>query len=409
MHWTKPCVTFLIFISFFGFVHSYKMPLQRRLKKRQFRPHYRHHCLIDPESARLGVGVQHLCNLHDYAYVGPVTVGEPEQVLWMDFDTGSADSWIMTSDCRTQTCLAFPRFEPSLSLTFQNKNERLKFVYGLGDTMLGYRATDKICIGSLCVPNMDFAAATTVNQANVFMDGLIGLAYPKLSIFGSSFLGRVKPLLDKPMFAVWLNRDTDPQAEGGEITFGYTNPDRYVDVINYVPVVNQTFWTIGVDDVYLSDPTTGVIEKTNACPQPCRAIVDTATSFLIGPNNATAAIIDRWQRQRLIYLDKNSKWSLDCQTLKLMPNLVFTLGKRQYVLTPEDYTLAEDAFAPCDRKLAIDSHVQDVEFWVLGGAFLGKFYSVFDFENNRVGFAEAAKPAAVATKLPPLPDAFFRG
>ncbi|CAF4131808.1 unnamed protein product, partial [Adineta steineri] len=76
------------------------------------------------------------------------------------------------------------------------------------------------------------------------------------------------------------------------------------------------------------------------------------------------------------------------------PNVTFTIGGTDFVLTPLQYiSIQKDSanryecysvFVPDDME---DSN--DNDFWILGDYFLYWFYSIFDINNNRVGFAKS--------------------
>ncbi|KAF2314174.1 hypothetical protein GH714_023878 [Hevea brasiliensis] len=85
--------------------------------------------------------------------------------------------------------------------------------------------------------------------------------------------------------------------------------------------------------------------------------------------------------------------AVDCGSLSTMPNVSFTIGGKVFDLSPEQYVLkvGEGEVAQCISGFtAIDVPPPRGPLWILGDVFMGRFHTVFDYGNLRVGFAEAA-------------------
>ncbi|XP_076945639.1 aspartic proteinase oryzasin-1-like [Bidens hawaiensis] len=85
--------------------------------------------------------------------------------------------------------------------------------------------------------------------------------------------------------------------------------------------------------------------------------------------------------------------TVDCARLPLMPTISFIIGGKEFELSPDDYILkiGEGADVQClSGFVPLDLPTYHGSFWKLGDAFMRRYHTVFDYDNLRVGFAEAA-------------------
>lgn len=109
------------------------------------------------------------------------------------------------------------------------------------------------------------------------------------------------------------------------------------------------------------------------------AILDTGTSYIIGPQSEVAVIMSRLSSSHNCYISSN-QFLCDCESYSDMPEITFVLGEFEFVLQGEHYFWKQGSHC-----LLLIASISEDSMWILGDAFLRKYYTIFDMDNMRVG------------------------
>ncbi|XP_075411807.1 cathepsin D-like [Tenrec ecaudatus] len=126
------------------------------------------------------------------------------------------------------------------------------------------------------------------------------------------------------------------------------------------------------------------------CKGGCEAIVDTGTSLMVGPVEEVQELQKALGAVPLI----QSEYMIPCEKVSSLPDVILSLGNKPYTLSPEAYILkvSQAGKTIClSGFMGMDIPPPGGPLWISGDVFIGSYYTVFDRDNNTVGFAEATK------------------
>mmetsp|Transcript_52265 Transcript_52265/g.114724 ORF Transcript_52265/g.114724 Transcript_52265/m.114724 type:complete len:422 (+) Transcript_52265:86-1351(+) len=345
---------------------------------------------------RMQLGLSYRARMvHALQYYGEISVGNPPQKLLVVFDTGSGNLLVPGQDCDSPACSNHKRFVGNASKSYMkvgwadeprtaaaNDMERdtrvVEFAMG---SATGMFARDQVCLGGdICAP-ADFMELTEESD-NPFKDadwdGVLGLGLqvsdaPDFNIFKQMVANKV---VNRPVFSVFLGKTMN---DDSELTFGDYKEKRMASPMHWVSVSAPGYWQVPFDQVVIDGKATSLCSAKTGC----QAVLDTGSSLLMVPNRLLASL-----QQQLKVDDNCTHWSQ-------VPPLGFQFGNVTFTLQPDD-------FVDKSKKDGCWLHMMGIgdtgrgEIFVLGMPFLRAFYTSYDVENKKVGFAKAAGPGDVA-------------
>jgi len=320
-----------------------------------------------------------LSNFMNAQYFAEITLGSPPQSFKVILDTGSSNLWVPSTKCTSIACFLHTKYDSTASSTYKANGTEFSIQYGSG-SMEGFVSNDVLSIGDLTIKGQDFAEATKEpGLAFAFgkFDGILGLAYDRISVnhITPPFYSMVNQgLLDQPVFSFRIGSSEE---DGGEAIFGGIDDTAYTGKLHYVPVRRKAYWEVELEKVTFGDDELE-LENTGAA-------IDTGTSLIALPTD----IAEMLNAQIGAKKSWNGQYQVDCAKVPSLPDLSFQFGGKPYPLKATDYILnvqgtCISAFQGMDLNLPDGGSI-----WIIGDAFLRKYYTVYDLGNDAVGFAPA--------------------
>uniref|UniRef100_A0A3Q3N1V5 Cathepsin D n=1 Tax=Labrus bergylta TaxID=56723 RepID=A0A3Q3N1V5_9LABR len=374
-----------IFLSFVAFFKAMVIPLKKfRSIRRELTDSGRkaEELLADKHSLKYNFGFpssseptpETLKNYLDAQYYGEIGLGTPPQPFTVVFDTGSSNLWVPSIHCSILdiACLLHHKYNSDKSSTYVKNGTDFAIQYGTG-SLSGYLSQDTCTIGDLSVETQLFGE----------FDGILGMAYPRISVDGvapvfDNIMSQKK--VEKNVFSFYLNRNPDTEP-GGELLLGGTDPKYYSGDFHYVNITRKAYWQIHVDGM-------SVGPKLSLCTSGCEAIVDSGTSLITGPSAEVRNLQKAIGATPLI----QGEYMVSCDKVPTLPVITFTIGGQSYSLSGEQYILKVNQAGKTiclSGFMGLDIPAPAGPLWILGDVFIGQYYTVFDRDNDRVGFAKS--------------------
>ncbi|KAL1874408.1 hypothetical protein VTK73DRAFT_334 [Phialemonium thermophilum] len=328
---------------------------------------------------------------NDSMYLCEVQIGTPAQTLQLDFDTGSSDLWVFSTELRANVRSGHNVFDPSKSSTFKKSaGQAWQIQYGDGSSASGDVGTDVVSIGGLKIQNqsVELAKELAAQFAQGTGDGLLGLAFPKINTITTNGTPDPQPTPVANMItqedipkeaelftsAFYSSRDKD---EESFYTFGWIDQDLVAasgEEISWVDIDNsQGFW--------MFPSTSATINGQKISLEGNTAIADTGTTLALVSDSVCDALYKQikgatYNEQYQGYVIPTSVQASD------LPDFSVAVGDKEFVIQKEDLL-----FAPADDNNwygGVQSRGEN-PFDILGDTFLKSVYAIWDQGNNRFG------------------------
>ncbi|KAH0838841.1 Asp-domain-containing protein [Lanmaoa asiatica] len=314
-------------------------------------------------------------------WYGTISVGTPAQYFTVDFDTGSSDLFLPGSTCDS-TCSGHTLWDPTFSSTANDVGQTFSLQYGDGSTVSGEQYIDTVSIAGF-TPSRRLLRPLVLQQRTLLgsessqfpADGLMGMAFQSLSSYGAS---PVFPTLvtqgqvTEQVFSFKLS------PSGAELYIGGSNPALYTGSFTYAPVTQEGYWQVNMDNVQGNGQT--ILSDV-------AAIIDTGTTLIVGTPSQVSTLYSALGGTAASSSYGQGYYTFPCDSF---PNISLTFGGTSFPIPASALNLGPVSSGSSDCVSGLVGMDVASAFWIVGDVFLESVYTVFDFGNSQVGFAQLA-------------------
>lgn len=307
----------------------------------------------------------------DTQYVAEVTIGNPPQSFQVVPDTGSSDLWVYSSRCYFSiSCWLHSYYKARKSDTYHKNGKHFALGYGSGSAR-GHWSNDDVSFAGLEAENYRFGEVTLVSGlAFIFghLDGILGLAFDSISTDNYPVFFEAADLEDRSFSFLLGHLD-----EESYLVAPGVDEDFFEGDLQYHDVIEEKYWSLNMTDIRVAGTS---IEGASGF----KGVIDSGTSLIAGDKSLINPI-----------LAQIGKIDQSCKDLSGHPDVSFEFDGVEYTLTPEDYIVRVKSFLgeACVNGFTAANFGGNFPYLIIGDVLMRKFYTHFDMNNKRVGFAPA--------------------
>ncbi|KAJ5178303.1 Peptidase aspartic catalytic [Penicillium coprophilum] len=322
----------------------------------------------------------------DVEFVSPVNIGG--QTFDMNFDSGSADMWVLSSKLPKSLRSSREVYEPSKSSSFEElNNSTFKIKYGDSSYATGEVGKDDVSIGGVKVAGQSFGLATDISQTfaeDTKSNGIVGLGFSSINtvmpVSQHTFFDNVAHSLSEPVFTVRLLSNGV-----GEYEFGTVDHSKYRGVMANVSVdSSKGFWQFDSTQYAIGG---GPLHPIINAPS---AIADTGTSLMLASPDVAEAYYK--QVDGAIFANNANGYIFPCTSS--LPSLSVAIGAGYSATIPGSFmNWSEVGTNTTTGETLCYGGVQSSgssSMAIYGDVFLKALFVVFDQRGPSLGFAAPA-------------------
>ncbi|GAB0089433.1 hypothetical protein DMENIID0001_039720 [Sergentomyia squamirostris] len=326
-----------------------------------------------------------LTNIGDMRYNLDISIGCPPQNFSVQLDTGSSNLWVNSALCNVSesNCGNTSRYDSSKSYTYRENGTSFSIRYGSGDVS-GFFSEDIIWIGDSIIKCVTFGEAITNSVDIEGADGLLGggpYALSRGRIYSPIYEMYFQGIIDKLMFSIYLTHN-QTEDNGGEVIFGGCDPDLCDGPITYHKCVQPfLYWMIEVHNITIGNLT--------FCEEGCNCAIDSGAQVIFGPLEDVEKVNDLVNAVHLV----DNEYTIDCNSGANLPNIYITINDTVFEVKGDDYILQQPdncLLGVMGFEMAPGTILNKI--WYLGDVFQRVFYTIYDIENEQIGFCKAKQP-----------------
>lgn len=319
---------------------------------------------------------------YESEYLSPVSIGG--QTLNLNFDTGSADLWVFSTELPGGEQAGHSLYNPTKSSSWSELDGATwQIQYGDGSTAGGIVGYDKVSVGDATVTRQAVELATEVSAQ--FMqdensDGLLGLAFSVLNTVQpepqKTWFENIQDELEAPVFTADLEEDAS-----GTYEFGVIDHNKYSGQLHYTPIDKSNgWWQFPSEFITVG----GQKQQCGICSP---AIADTGTSLLLLDDDVVEAYYEKVDGAQ--YNSMQAGYTYPCDAN--LPDFGVAIGPDYTaVLTGQELTYAEIGDGTCFGGVQGNgaSTGSGTPVQIIGDVLLKQYFAVFDAGNLQFGIAK---------------------